>query len=451
MTPDELNEAIARVGEIDLGLGPSDAEQTAPAQQTESGAQLLVGGWELVDAGITDEGVRHFTQLGEDLGVVEEGVANVVADDFMTITFNLDGAGRVLHEFYQTGSRHEYIVDFTWEANSANIYISSDGWRTGWFSYRLSNNRLVLDSVFFGDGIYSVFERTQTGAQSAPPAMTNQPDAAQTVGSQSRVVAIAAGGNHTVGLRADGTVVATGSNSHGQLDVDGWRDIIVVAAGNTHSVGLRTDGTVVAVGSSPSQQDIANWRDIVAVSASGSRTYGIRSDGSVVTTGVGSNVLDGWRDIVDVTADTIGQWSLGLRADGTVVRDNPHSRGFARNDPAGWRNISAVSASSTHVVGLRTDGTLELDLDDTNIAHRDALSWRNVTAVYAGNHLTVGLRADGTVTVVATGNPLAGLATAQTWNDIVAISASSRHIVGLASDGTVVSTWNDSEHNVSGW
>jgi regulator of chromosome condensation RCC1 len=33
------------------------------------------------------------------------------------------------------------------------------------------------------------------------------------------IVAIAAGAAHTVGLRADGGVVATGSNSHGQLEV----------------------------------------------------------------------------------------------------------------------------------------------------------------------------------------------------------------------------------------
>ncbi|WP_338570206.1 RCC1 domain-containing protein [Arachnia propionica] len=35
--------------------------------------------------------------------------------------------------------------------------------------------------------------------------------------------AVAAGTTHTVGLRVDGTVVATGGNSHGQLEVDSWR------------------------------------------------------------------------------------------------------------------------------------------------------------------------------------------------------------------------------------
>ena len=34
---------------------------------------------------------------------------------------------------------------------------------------------------------------------------------------------VAAGQRHTVGCLPDGTVVATGSNSHGQLEVDSWR------------------------------------------------------------------------------------------------------------------------------------------------------------------------------------------------------------------------------------
>ena len=37
------------------------------------------------------------------------------------------------------------------------------------------------------------------------------------------IVAICAGYSHTVGLRADGTVVAVGDNRYGQCDVQGWK------------------------------------------------------------------------------------------------------------------------------------------------------------------------------------------------------------------------------------
>lgn len=36
------------------------------------------------------------------------------------------------------------------------------------------------------------------------------------------IVAVAVGGNHTVGLCADGTVLAAGSNENGQCNVSGW-------------------------------------------------------------------------------------------------------------------------------------------------------------------------------------------------------------------------------------
>ena len=59
---------------------------------------------------------------------------------------------------------------------------------------------------------------------------------------------LAAGWNHTVGLKSDGTVAAVGWNVFGQCDVSGWKDIVAVAAGDYHTVGLKSDGTVVAVG-----------------------------------------------------------------------------------------------------------------------------------------------------------------------------------------------------------
>ena len=39
------------------------------------------------------------------------------------------------------------------------------------------------------------------------------------------IVAVSAGWMHTVGLKSDGTVVATGDNGAGQCDVSGWTDI----------------------------------------------------------------------------------------------------------------------------------------------------------------------------------------------------------------------------------
>ena len=51
---------------------------------------------------------------------------------------------------------------------------------------------------------------------------------------------------HTVALKSDGTVVATGYTKYGACDVSDWTDIVAVATGNYHTVGLKSDGTVVA-------------------------------------------------------------------------------------------------------------------------------------------------------------------------------------------------------------
>ena len=75
------------------------------------------------------------------------------------------------------------------------------------------------------------------------------------------IIAIAAGSDHSVALRAGGTVYAWGANNHGQLGdggivaarnfaipVAGLTDVVRIAAGTDHTLALRTDGTVMAWG-----------------------------------------------------------------------------------------------------------------------------------------------------------------------------------------------------------
>jgi len=59
------------------------------------------------------------------------------------------------------------------------------------------------------------------------------------------MTAVAGGFAHTLGLKADGTVVGSGYNFNGQINVPaGLRDVIAVAAGGYHSLALKSDGTV---------------------------------------------------------------------------------------------------------------------------------------------------------------------------------------------------------------
>ena len=73
-------------------------------------------------------------------------------------------------------------------------------------------------------------------------------------------MAIATGYYHTVGLKADGTVVAVGENDYyaEQCNVSNWSKIVAICADGTYTVGLRTDGTVIATGTT--QQLVHGWK-----------------------------------------------------------------------------------------------------------------------------------------------------------------------------------------------
>ena len=169
---------------------------------------------------------------------------------------------------------------------------------------------------------------------------------------------VSAGSYHTVGLKADGTVVATGLNAYGQCNVSGWTDIVAISAGGYHTVGLKADGTVVATGwNTCGQCDVSGWTDIVAISADTYHTVGLKTDGTVVAVGDNANGqcdVSGWTDIVAISAGSY--YTVGLNADGTVVATGANE--YGQCDVSSWTDIVAVSAGFSHTVGLKKDGTL---------------------------------------------------------------------------------------------
>ena len=120
------------------------------------------------------------------------------------------------------------------------------------------------------------------------------------------VIDIATGKEHSVILRKSGNVIAVGNteleygvsfNSNGtqktpldhishNCDVSNWTDIVQVACGYKHTVGLKADGTVVAVGSNYKKQcNVTNWTDIESIYATDWLTVGLKKDGRIVYTG----------------------------------------------------------------------------------------------------------------------------------------------------------------------
>jgi len=261
---------------------------------------------------------------------------------------------------------------------------------------------------------------------------------------------VGAGASHTVGLKADGTVVAVGYNNFGRCDVSGWADIVAISAGSSYTVGLKSDGTVVAVGyNDDGQCDVSGWTDIVAIRAGDSHTVGLKADGTVVAVGYnkyGQCDVSGWTDIVAISTGIFH--TVGLKSDGTVVAVGYNEDGQC--DVSGWKNIVAIRAGTSHTVGLKADGTV-VAVGYNEDGQCDVSGWTDIVAIRAGYYYTVGLKADGTV--VAVGKNEDGQCDVSGWKNIVAIRAGGIHTVGLKADGTVVAVGDNmyGQCDVSGW
>lgn len=246
---------------------------------------------------------------------------------------------------------------------------------------------------------------------------------------------ISMGLNHIVGLKTDGTVVAAGltrynsdgsakdedPNEHGKCDVGQWSDIIEVAAGDNITVGLKADGSVVAVGKDTQgvgnlQYWLDEWQDIVAIAVAEDSVAGLKSDGTVVT-----NMF---------VYVNINDRSMDVKIDDEVAE---------------WRDIVAIAApkaDSNRIVGLKADGGV-LTLGRSDLRQNDTDEWEDVVAISATDTETAGLKADGNV--VGTGHFWSGENLFSTWDDIIDIRSGYMSAYALRADGTVVTCGSTDE------
>ena len=234
---------------------------------------------------------------------------------------------------------------------------------------------------------------------------------------------IAAGYEHTVYVKDDGTVWTWGKNNKGQLgdgsiqdrytptQVLGLSDIIAVAAGTSHSLALSKDGTVWAwgynvvgqLGNGSSEDSLIPVKvegidNAVSIGAGAYTSYAILPDGSVKSWGSGRRGLLGNGvsedsnvpvDVVDLKGvvsidSSLNVWSerhtVALKSDGTVWTWGANYFGGLGTGP----NLSAVwhddYSTPVQVAGLNGEGYLQ-----------------DIVRVQAGDIHTLALGKDGTV------------------------------------------------------
>jgi alpha-tubulin suppressor-like RCC1 family protein len=235
------------------------------------------------------------------------------------------------------------------------------------------------------------------GQTNVPPDLTN-------------AVAVAAGGLHSLGLRADGTVVAWGDNRQGQTNVPAdLTNVVAIAAGGLHSLALKADGTVVAWGDNTYGQTKVplHLEHVVTISAGWSHSLALEADGSVAAWGLNEyeqlNVPTGLANVVTVAAGDAQ--NLALRADGTVAAWGTVfglEYGYPASAPTGLSNVVAISCGDGLSLVLRADGTTARwawHFPGEDYWLSSDLS--NVVAIAGGS---LALRTDGTVAEVRGSN-----------------------------------------------
>ncbi len=216
-------------------------------------------------------------------------------------------------------------------------------------------------------------------------------------------VGVAAGFDHALFLRPDGTVVAAGRNHNGQADLPpNLPKVKQVAAGSLHSMVITEGGEIVAWGDNRSGQiDVPEGLTPVRQIAAGSRhSVALKNDGTVVAWGDNrSGQTDVPPGLTAARAIACGDHhTLVLSDDGTVSAWG-RNRTHQTDVPADLSQVIAIAAGGNQSVALRSDGTI-VAWGGISLFHQQELERvSGVTAIAASSDRVGYILADGSVQI----------------------------------------------------
>jgi peptidoglycan/xylan/chitin deacetylase (PgdA/CDA1 family) len=186
-------------------------------------------------------------------------------------------------------------------------------------------------------------------------------------------MAISAGGYHSLGLKADGTIVGWGDNVSNQASPPSGNNYVKIAAGGFHSLALRSDGSIVGWGANYyGQATPPAGNNFIDISAGEWHSLALRSDGSIVGWGAnncGQATPPAGNKFIAIAAGSGapivdgGEHSLGLKQDGSIVAWGKNNHGQC-NIPSLNTGFIAISAGNWHSLALRSGKQFMLTFDD---------------------------------------------------------------------------------------
>ncbi len=262
-----------------------------------------------------------------------------------------------------------------------------------------------------------------------------------------KIVAVAAGMDHSLLLTRSGKVVAWGRNDHGQTDVPSdLRDVVAVAAGGSHSLAVTRNGVVVAWGMNRERQtDVpSGLRDVVAVAAGGSHSLALTRSGEVVAWGSNeygqTNVPSDLRDVIALS----GGWfhSIAVTRSGEVVAWGQNDLYGQTNVPSNLRDVVAVAGAGSHSLAVTRSGDV-VAWGRNATGQTDVPSdLRDVVALAGGWFHSFALTRSGEV-VAWGGNEYGQTNVPSDLRDVVQVAGGGSHSLALTRSGDVIAWgWN---------
>lgn len=240
---------------------------------------------------------------------------------------------------------------------------------------------------------------------------------------------VSASYNHTVGLRFDGSVSASGS-----LQFDSYNEVIDISSSHFHTLLLTKSLNVISVtGVAHPRNNVAGWNDIIKISASKNNSYAVTLSGNVVAAGdntYGQLNITNLDNIKDVKGGLSHVVALG--EDGRVY--GAGSNEYGQLNTATWSNIVAIDAGDKFTIGLMANGNvLVTGIVDTSTV---TLGWGGISKISAGKDFILALTNDNRV--LSFGNNQGGKSSVEDLRDIIDISAGDEHSAFLRVDGKVI-------------
>lgn len=288
------------------------------------------------------------------------------------------------------------------------------------------------------------------------------------------VLAVAAGGAHSLALCGDGTVFAWGGNSTGEaagfetpypyiavgkVRVSGkiLDNVAAISAGDFFSLALKRDGAVASWGrgrwdNNRNQVDVPpGLSNVIAIAAGGNCSVVLKQDGTVLGWG-DRQPPAGLSNIVKIAVGR-GDFSpcLAITSDGSVIEWINSDRVFSV--PVEVTNIISVAVGLGHSLALKNDGTVigwgrNRDGQATGVPIRSfpnetnglvQLGGRvlsNVVAIAAGGDFSLALKRDGTV--IGWGNNSSRQTDVPMWlSNVVAIAAGETFCLAITTNAAV--------------